>query len=80
MSPQELDKLILSFVTDRFQKTAMVIAKVFFHCGLHSPVGEDDIGARVYALVHQGKLEALGDLTQWRFSEVPLPNSARTKK
>lgn len=35
---------------------------------------EDRVGERVVALVDLGKLESVGNIRRWRFSEVRLPS------
>jgi hypothetical protein len=44
---------------------------------MNEPTDENHhaLAARVAALVEAGKLEAQGDLKEWRFSEVRLPES-----
>lgn len=37
----------------------------------------DAVVARLVELVERGRLEARGDLSNWRFSEVRLPRSAQ---
>jgi hypothetical protein len=63
-----LDPLILSSASDRWQKVARIIAVV----SERAANGEsfDAIAARIRALVDGGKLEAKGNVSQWRHSEV----------
>jgi hypothetical protein len=63
-----LDSLILSSVSDRWQKVAKIMALVSER---HSSTADfSAIEARIRVLTEDGKLEAKGDLSQWRFSEV----------
>jgi DNA-binding Lrp family transcriptional regulator len=74
LSQAELDELILSFVKTRQRKTAFVIGMTLQECeDRQITITEDEVGARVYALHDAGKIEAFGNLTKWRFSEIRLP-------
>jgi Protein of unknown function len=69
-----LDALILSTASEQWQKVARIIARVSEHAG-----GEtifDAIEARIRALVDDGKLQAVGDLSRWGYSEIRLTQSA----
>ena len=63
-----LDSLILSSVSDRWQKVAKIIAVVSERQSDAANIGA--IENRIRALVENGKLETKGDLSQWRFSEI----------
>jgi hypothetical protein len=69
-----IDRLILSFVETRWLKVARIVSDV---CMAPEKQGgtfnEDEVGARVEALVAAGQLESQGDLKRWRYSEVRLP-------
>ena len=69
------DTLILSSASDRWQKVAKIIAVVSERVG-NGP-HFDAIEARIRALVEDGKLQAEGDLSRWRHSEVRLPQSSK---
>jgi hypothetical protein len=62
------DDLIFSETCERWLKVARIITRVSDRVpnGPHF----EPIAARIRALVDEGKLEAKGDLSQWRFSEV----------
>lgn len=69
----ELDQFILSSIDSNWQKVAMVIAKALADQELDFPESEDDAGfiaSRVNELIRAGHLEASGDTSNWRFSEV----------
>jgi len=77
---QELDKLILSLAKPRWQKTAMVIAKTLQQLGAgysDEPAGK--VAKKVEQLVGSKRLEAQGDLSRWRSSEIRLPASPVAK-
>ena len=70
-SDSDIDAAILSVASDKWQKVAMIIAKV-------APPREssdsdyDQVAERIIALVDNGQLESAGDVTRWRHSEVRL--------
>jgi hypothetical protein len=66
-----LDAVILSFAGERWQKVAKII--YLASDGAADGTDFDAIEARIRALVDDGKLEAKGDLSRWRHSEVRLP-------
>ena len=65
----ELDKQIIVNARPDWRKVALLVAKI----GESSGIDHETIAARIGALVADGKLEAQGDLSQWRFSEIRLP-------
>jgi hypothetical protein len=71
MSPDELDFRILTCVQQRWRKVALVVASLGQSI-LDAP-DYDAIAARIVVLVEAGKLEAKGDFTEWRHSEVRVP-------
>ena len=52
----------------------MVMACVADNRGGLAKADWEEIGRRVEALVNEGRLEARGDVTLWRHSEVRLPS------
>ena len=72
-----IDALILTAATDDWQKTALIISKVF-----DAPALEDknDLGQkiaeRLYILVDNGALDIQGNMRRWRDSAVKLPKKA----
>jgi hypothetical protein len=73
VSEADLDAVILSALTSRLQKTAMVIGKAMKRCDERAlPVSAEIIGARIQALVEADRIESAGDLRKWRYSEVRL--------
>jgi Protein of unknown function len=68
------DDLIFSEACERWRKVARVIARVSDRVS-NGPHFEE-IAARIQALVNEGKLEAKGDLSRWRHSEVRLAQSS----
>lgn len=70
-----LDALILSCASERWQKVAKIIAVASERAG--DGTNFDTTAARIRALVDDGKLQAEGDLSRWRYSEVRLPQSSK---
>ena len=75
ISEADLDQIILSVMTSRSQKTAMVVGKAMERCRqLDLPINAESLGARIGALAEADRIEGAGDLRYWRHSEVWLKN------
>jgi Protein of unknown function len=75
LSHQDVDGLILSFAKVQWRKVAMIISQVLSECRRRGvDVDEDGIAERICALVEDGQVEAQGDLSRWRHSEIKLPD------
>jgi len=71
----DVDGLILSFAEAQWRKVAMIISKVLDECRHRGvDINCHDIARRICVLVEGGQLEAQGDLSLWRHSEVKLPD------
>jgi len=69
----DIDALILSAVNGEWQKTALVISKVFDDPAFDK--GKDtaqSVAERIYALIDTAKIEATGNIRRWRDSHVRL--------
>jgi hypothetical protein len=68
----EIDRILLSFVPQRFGKVAMVVGKTMMSFGDDRIVGIPDIyyAERVRLLAEAGVIESVGNLRRMRFSEV----------
>lgn len=68
------DDLIFSETCEHWLKVARIIGRVSDRVpnGPHF----EEIAARIQTLVNEGKLEAQGDLSRWRYSEVRLARSS----
>jgi hypothetical protein len=75
LTDSEIDAAILSFAEPRWLKVARIGSEVLNALGLEDSDGERAVAARIEALVSAGKLEAQGDMTRWRWSEVRLPSA-----
>jgi hypothetical protein len=74
-SDDHIDDLILSVVSGQWRKVAFIVSKVLRVYRDSAPeTSEDTIADRVRALVDDGKLEAQGNLSYIRHSEVRLPD------
>jgi hypothetical protein len=73
-SDEQVDSLILAFAQVQWRKVAMIVGQVVSECRRSGrDLGPDDVAKRISALVEIGQLEAQGDLSKWRHSEVRLP-------
>jgi hypothetical protein len=71
---EELDRVIMSVALPRWRKVAMILANSLDAMGQDLNNGEiERLAIRIVFLVRAGQLEAQGDLSQWRYSEVRLP-------
>ena len=73
VSETDIDAILFSVATRRWQKIAMIVilaAKRSQTLALATDV--EIFGARVVALVEAGRIEAKGDIRKWRHSEVRL--------
>lgn len=78
MTDSEIDNAVMASVGPRWDKVAMVVTLAAKKLYGNPRVGDDEyipIGARIEVLVENGRLEAQGDITRWRFSEIRLPRS-----
>lgn len=84
IATSELDALILSFCDDHWRKVARVFSKtmqVLEGRGIQISDGvADALDARMAVLVGAGRLEAKGNIREWRYSEVRLPVAAATPR
>lgn len=81
MANSGIDATILQMVAERWQKTAMIIAKTdeaLRNTGVEA--SWEEIAERIAALASQGDIENQGDLSLWRNSEVRLPQAPETRR
>lgn len=70
----EIDDAILAIAQKNWRKVAMIVATVVHSRSEQAEADEYELVAgRIVALVKAGKLEAQGNLSDWRHSEVRLP-------
>ena len=70
MSYAALDQAILDSVGVSWSKVAMVIARASMSPEWKHHEGHDAIAVRIEALIADGRLEVMGDVKNWRYSEV----------
>src|SRR5262249_14695581 len=76
-SDEEIDELILRFARPRWQKTAMIAGKALMEFRARRlDASEHAIGERVRTMVGAGQLDAQGNISCWRRSELRLPGNA----
>jgi len=76
IEPSDIDELLLSFCETRWLKVARIVGRTlqaFEDRGLR--VTADEIDARIQSLVDTRRLEARGNILNWRYSEVRLAGS-----
>ena len=79
MTAALLDEVILSLCLPRWQKVARVIGDADRDerlASINSEERMDAIAERIATLVGTGKLDANGDLEQWRASEIRLTEAS----
>ena len=68
-----IDALILAEASDDWRKVARIIGRVGLAInGSIDHATHEIIAERIGALVASGQLEAQGDISRWRYSEVRL--------
>jgi len=73
MSEADLDAIIFSFMKRQWQKVAAIIGQSLGRCReLGVDLSDEAFGARILELAEAGRIEGVGDLRKWRFSEVRL--------
>jgi hypothetical protein len=76
-----IDGLIAAFAKPVWRKVARIILEIMRVCERDTfDVDPLTVAGRIRFLVEQGRLEAQGDLAQWRFSEVRQPATADAER
>jgi hypothetical protein len=74
---EQIDAFILSSARAQWLKVARIIADVRKQCERSELAAEEHyVSSRIRVMAADGRLEGRGNLAQWRFSEVRLPDSA----
>jgi hypothetical protein len=69
----DVDAIIFSFMKPRWQKVAMIIGRSLGRCReLGLDISDEAFGARILELAEADRIEGVGDLRKWRWSEVRL--------
>lgn len=80
MAEEEIDEAILGVLTEfpgHWRKVAFVVGRVASAIGDgsgHEDAAQESVARRIEFLVSEGRLLAQGDIKNWRFSEVRLPD------
>jgi hypothetical protein len=73
ISEADIDAIIFSIMKPQWRKVAMVIGESLDRCReLRLDVSDEAFGARILELAEADRIESVGDLRTWRFSEVRL--------
>ncbi len=68
-----IDEALMAEVGERWRKVAMVLAQAADKLGWDDDDDFDRLAKRLETLVADGQLEAQGNLSRWRHSEVRRP-------
>lgn len=70
---ETIDQMIFAAATKDWQKTALVISKVFENPDFAGQnLSSQNVAERIYALVEAAKLQSTGNIRRWRDSNVKL--------
>jgi len=79
----DLDQLLLSFCTERWQKVARIIGKTYQVLETRSDMVTgiaDHVDSRMAILVSSGQLEAEGDIARWRTARFACRARAKRRR
>jgi hypothetical protein len=80
-SNEYLDDLILSQARHWQLKVALIFARVRQKCEVEDClVSDEKLNERLRYLIDSGELQAFGDISNWRFSEVQLKTQTAKRK
>jgi len=73
ISEAEIDAILVSVMSVHWRKVAMIVGTALGRCReLGLPISGEALAARIQVLAESGRIEDVGDLRKWRFSEVRL--------
>jgi hypothetical protein len=73
ISEADIDAVIFAVMKPRWRKVALVVVTALDRCRkLGLQVSDEALAARIQVLARSGRIEDVGDLRKWRFSEVRL--------
>ena len=73
VTESDLDGIIFSVLKPLWQKTAKIVTVAVKRCEeVNIPISYEEITARLQVLSDSDRVEAVGDLRMWRYSEVRL--------
>lgn len=72
-SAKEVDAILFSVMKPQWRKVAMIVVQAGVRCKeLGLEITYEALAARLQVLAESGRIEDVGDLRKWRFSEVRL--------
>jgi hypothetical protein len=73
VTESDLDGIIFSVLKPLWQKTAKIVTVVVKRCEeVNIPISYEEIAARLQVLSDSVRIEGVGDIRMWRYSEVRL--------
>ena len=73
ISEADIDAILIAIIQPHWRKVAMVVGTALNRCReLGLQISDEALAARIQVLAESGRLEGIGDLRKWRFSEVRL--------
>jgi Protein of unknown function len=73
ISEADIDAIIVSVMKPHWRKVAMVVVMALDRCReLGLQISGEALAARIQVLAESERIETIGDLRKWRFSEVRL--------
>jgi hypothetical protein len=73
VTESDLDGIIFSVLKPLWQKTAKIVTVVVKRCEeVNIPISYEEIAARLQVLSDSDRIEGVGDIRMWRYSEVRL--------
>ena len=73
ISEADIDAVLFSVMKPRWRKVAMVVGTALGRCReLGLQISDEALAARIQVLAESKRIEDIGDLRKWRFSEVRL--------
>ena len=73
VTESDLDGIIFSVLKPLWQKTTKIVTVAVKRCEeVNIPISYEEITARLQVLSDSDRVEAVGDLRMWRYSEVRL--------
>ena len=73
VTESDIDGIIFSVLKPLWQKTAKIVTVAVKRCEeVNIPISYEEIAARLQVLSDSDRIEGVGDLRMWRYSEVRL--------
>jgi uncharacterized protein DUF3658 len=73
ISEEDIDAIIFSVMKPQWRKVAVIVTHAVERCQQRGfEISHEAVAARLQVLAAAGRIEDVGDLRMWRFSEVRL--------